>query len=97
MFDGETYEPALDETRLLGQLGQVRRLVSDGEWHTLRELAAGARGSEAGISARLRDLRKEKFGSFTIERRRAGAPSSGCFEYRMVLTAEKSGEARKSH
>ena len=44
-----------------------------------------AGGSEAGISARLRDLRKEKFGGYSIERKRS---DEGLWWYRM----ERKGE-----
>jgi len=44
-------------------------------------LAHWAGGSEASVSARLRDLRKAKFGAHTIERQRV---SAGLFRYRMV-------------
>lgn len=84
-FDGRTFEPKLDQERLKGQLGEVRNLLRDGKWHTLREIATFARGSEAGVSARLRDLRKEKFGSHTIERRRLSLDAAGVWEYRMVV------------
>jgi hypothetical protein len=80
-FDGETYEPARDKARLTGQLGRVRALMSDGEWRTLRQIAEAVTGSEAGVSARLRDLRKVKFGAHGVERRRV---DGGLFEYRLV-------------
>jgi len=82
-FDGATYEPALDKERLQTQLGKVYRLMLDGVWRTLAEIAEVAGGSEAGCSARLRDLRKERLGSYRIERRRRGEGKRGLFEYRM--------------
>jgi hypothetical protein len=81
-FDGSTYEPELDKFRLSSQLERVVTVMNDKEWHTLQELVDRAGpGSMPAMSARLRDLRKERFGSYTIERRRI---SGGLFEYRMV-------------
>lgn len=82
-FDGSTYDPAQDKDRLNGQLGRVHAALKPGAWLTLADLAAASGGSEASASARLRDLRKPKFGGHTIERRRV-AGASGLWEYRMV-------------
>lgn len=67
-FDGTTYDPVRDGERLGRQLDRVRDLMMDGEWRTLREIAKMVQGSEAGVSARLRDLRKDKFGGYIIKR-----------------------------
>lgn len=80
-FDGKTYDPEQDRKRLTGQLERVHRIMMDSEWRNLRELADAAGGSEASVSARLRDLRKERFGGMTVERRRV---SGGLFEYRLL-------------
>jgi hypothetical protein len=80
-FDGETYEPARDHVRLARQLAGVRALMADGRWRTLPEIARHVEGSEAALSARLRDLRKRKFGGRTVERRYL---AGGLFEYRVV-------------
>lgn len=80
-FQGKTYDAAKDEKRLTSQLERVRRVMADGQWHTLWELAERVNGSEAGVSARLRDLRKERWGARTIERRRV---VGGLWEYRMT-------------
>ncbi len=82
-FDGHTYDPALDEDRLSKQLGRVYDLMSDGCWRTLWVIQLKCGGSEAGISARLRDLKKAKFGSYTMEKRRV-PNCPGLWEYRMV-------------
>lgn len=79
-FDGETYEPEIDQKRLSSQLERVKALLLDGKWRGLAELAASVNGSEAGVSARIRDLRKQRFGAWTIERRRV---DGGYFEYRL--------------
>ena len=84
-FDGITYSPEFDYTRLGAQLRRVFDVVRSGRWYTLSELSnlTGDR-SEAAISARLRDLRKPKFGGFEVERRRRGDPKLGIWEYRLV-------------
>ena len=83
-FDGATLVPALDRERLMGQLAHVLALMSDGKWRTLREIADAPNKaySDAGVSARLRDLRKPRFGGYTVERRRVS--DSGLFEYRVT-------------
>ena len=87
-FDAETFDPLFDQDWLSKQLGRVFELMRDGEWRTLDEVQAFAGGREAAVSARLRDLRKTKFGSYHVERRRRGQDSEGNFEYRL-LVAEK--------
>lgn len=83
-FDGITYRPEFDYERLGAQLKRVFEVVRDCRWYTLPEIAArtGDR-SEAAISARLRDLRKPKFGGFRIDRRRRGEAKAGLWEYRI--------------
>ena len=87
-FDGITYDPEQDKERLWTALTAVRHLLGDGKWHTLqlitRQLAGDYRlaVSEAGASARFRDLRKPKFGAHVMESRRV---AGGLWEYRMVV------------
>jgi len=77
-FDGITYSPTFDRERLGNQLKRVLQAMERGGWYTLAEIAAyTGDSSQAAISARLRDLRKEKFGSFNIERRRRGEARQG--------------------
>ncbi len=85
-LDGVTYEPARDGARLSRQLELVEAIMKDGQWHTMADiygkfLGRGMGASEAGISARLRDLRKPKFGGHTIEREYV---ADGVWRYRMV-------------
>ena len=84
-FDGETYDPLLDHVRLSGQLQRVFELMADGRWRTLADIAEVAGGSEAACSARLRDLRKGKYGSHEILRDRIGG---GLWRYRLVRDDE---------
>jgi len=57
------------------QLHAVLSLMRDGHWRTLWQIREAlwatysVRASEAGVSARLRDLRKLEYGSHTVERR----------------------------
>jgi hypothetical protein len=60
-FDGKTYDPRLDHERLGTSLGRVWMLMRDGKRRTLAQIAEAVGCSEAGASARLRDLRKSKF------------------------------------
>lgn len=85
-FDGKTYEPAHDGIRLNAQLKRVYDAMSDGQWRTLPEIEAVTGDGQASISARLRDLRKPKFGEHEVSRRRRGEAKRGLFEYRLKVT-----------
>lgn len=69
-FDGKTYDQTKDCRRLMQHLVRVEELMKDGEWRTLSQVSAAVGCSEAGASARLRDLRKDRFGGFIVLRRR---------------------------
>lgn len=90
-FDGATYDEARDGERLARQMGRVRAVMGDGAWHTLPEIASLTGYPEASISARLRDLRKAKFGGHVVERRFAG---HGLWQYRVVGRDETPLEVR---
>ncbi len=60
-FDGATYDHARDFGRLKSTLARTYACLLNGEWWSLRELALAVGCTEAGVSARLRDLRKDKF------------------------------------
>lgn len=83
MFSGDTFEPEHDAERLSTALAKVRELMLDGKWRTLFELAAATKIPEASASARLRDLRKRRFGFYLVNRRPRGPRSLGLFEYRV--------------
>lgn len=86
-FDGETYEREEDQERLNSQLARVRDALRDGQWRTLREIVSiiAHRNSiidpEASISARVRDLRKDRFGAFVVRHRRRD--DGGTWEYQI--------------
>jgi hypothetical protein len=80
-FDGVTYDERRDGKRLGTQLERVRDLMLDGHWRTLDEIGVYVKGSEAAISARLRDLRKPKFGGYVVDRQNVGG---GVWRYRVT-------------
>lgn len=79
--DGKTYDRERDKERLNLQQQTVFRAMKDGCWRTLARIHAMTGAPEASISARLRDLRKSKFGGHTVERRFIG---HRLYEYRVV-------------
>lgn len=71
MFDGATFSAPRDGERLHAQLVAVRQfMVCNADcWWSLEELEVALGYPQASISARLRDLRKAKFGGFEIARK----------------------------
>ena len=66
--DGETYDRPRDQVRLNAQTQRVFDCMKDGQWRWLWQIADQTNDPEASVSARLRDLRKARFGGHTIER-----------------------------
>ena len=89
-FDGESYNPSLDHIRLTGQLARVYNAMKDGRWRTLHHLSVLAKCPESSASARLRDMRKEKFGGYEVERKR-DTVQAGLFLYRLIVETEAQG------
>ena len=85
-FDGITCDKKTDGARMRSQLDSVRKEMKSGKWFTLDELSALCGGSVASISARIRDLRKDKFGALPMQGRRIPGVD-GLWEYRMILNA----------
>ena len=82
------------ESQAQDQRAACMLLLGDGNWHTTIEIlrACGSTAGTAGVTARLRDLRKAKFGGHNIQSRRSrvqhlyGVDPSGyaIWEYRLV-------------
>lgn len=87
-FDGATYQQERDYIRLNGQLLAVFELMKDSKWRTLSDISGQIAGSEASLSARLRDLRKEKYGAHDVKRERI---EGGLFRYRLQIGTIPSG------
>jgi DNA-binding CsgD family transcriptional regulator len=54
---GSTFVAERDGPRLKTLYTRVRQFMASGEWRTLAEIAAACGGSEASVSARLREMR----------------------------------------
>jgi hypothetical protein len=79
-FDGATYDRDRDGDRLRAQLVRVSKVLADHGWHMLSEIERVTGDPQASISARIRDLRKAKFGRHLVERRYV---VDGLWEYRL--------------
>jgi len=67
-FSGPDMNP--DATRrLTEQIRRVRDLMLDGQWRTLDQIAEVTGDPPASISAQLRNLRKERFGGYRVDKR----------------------------
>ena len=80
--DGATYNHQRDGIRLHKQHNRVLAFMRDGLWHSLRDISEATGDPEASVSARLRDLRKPRFGGFSIDRRYV---ARGLYEYRLLV------------
>jgi hypothetical protein len=83
-FNGPDYVPALDDDRLRLQIDRVFAVMAFRKWRTLREIEAITGDPPASISAQLRHLRKERNGSYRVEKRRRGHGKKGLFEYELL-------------
>lgn len=84
-FDGDAgIEDLADHERLARQLDKVEHVMIDGRWRTLSELSKLIDAPTPSISARLRDLRKPRFGGYDVQRRQRTMAAKGTYEYRVV-------------
>jgi hypothetical protein len=88
-MEGTGYEAKYDEQRITSQRDTVKQVLllaaHHDAWMTLGELARKTKYPEASISARIRDMRKPRYGGYTVEKRRVGNPARGLWEYRLTL------------
>ena len=75
-------EGAGDIIRLNHQQAHVWAVLKDERWHTLPELCSVTGYPAQSISARIRDLRKLKYGNHVIHRESLG---KGLFRYRLEI------------
>lgn len=81
-FDGETYVHERDCARLAEQTALVFAAMQDGAYRTLNAISLITGAPEASVSARLRDLRKARFGAHTVNRQYLG---HGLYQYQLVV------------
>ena len=88
-FDGNCYDKEHDQKRLTGQLLKVyecmKNTINNNRWYTLAEIEYMTGAPAASASAQLRNLRKDRFGGHTINKRPRGDRSGGLFEYSMEV------------
>lgn len=81
-FDGATFDQERDGARLASQHNRILALMRDGVWRSLAEIAQRTGDPEASVSARLRDLRKDKWGAHGVDRQYV---ARGQWTYRVRL------------
>jgi len=84
-FDGSNYEHEHDYVRLSGQIQRVYDAIKDGDWYTLDQINRITGDPHASVSAQLRNLRKQRFGSHVVEKRYRGNRASGLWEYSLEI------------
>ena len=83
-FDGPDYIPEFDQERLTGQIKRVFNCMKDCRYRTLSEIESTTGDPQASISAQLKHLQKQRFGSHTLNKRRRGDRTHGLFEYQLI-------------
>ncbi len=81
-FNGTTYDQARDSNRLSLQYQRTFECMADGQWRTLEQLATLVGAPTHSVSARLRDMRKPRFGSHLVDREHLGR---GLYRYRLYV------------
>lgn len=95
-FSGTTYDASQDQERLQTALDRVFHLMSDGRWRTLATIALEAHTSEAGASARLRDMRKEAFQRvYPVRRVNTRRLQGGLWEYQVEVETVKQAPTKQ--
>jgi hypothetical protein len=84
-FDGSDYVPKRDDVRLSVQYVRIFDLMKDGEYRTLQEIEEKTGDPQASISAQLRHMRKERFGSHKINKSYIG---QGLYEYQLIVNVK---------
>ncbi len=96
LFAGAAYVPELDRERLGKQVRRVYDCMIGGAWRTLGEISRITGDPEGSVGSQLRNLRMERFGRHTVDRRRRGDPAAGLFEYRLGAQAVEAFKAPRS-
>lgn len=81
VFDGDDYVHQRDSKRLKTQLEQIESYIEGKGYLTLQEIADATGFAQTSVSAQLRNLRKERFGSRKIDRKYI---SNGLYSYKLM-------------
>lgn len=81
VFDGSDYDHERDHVRLETQLAKVFNLMKDGRWRSLTEIENETGAPQASVSAQLRNLRKERFGGHTVNKKYV---HDGLYVYQLI-------------
>ncbi len=85
VFDGNDYVHERDKERLGTQLDQIREFMEGKEYLTLQEISDATGHPHSSVSAQIRNLRKERFGSRVIDRKHI---SNGLYSYKLMSEDE---------
>ena len=81
---GPSFSEEIDGARIRKQHEVIRdHMLACRAWRSLSEIASHTGFPEASISAQLRHLRKPRFGSFGVSKRRRQT-GGGTWEYRVI-------------
>lgn len=83
---GKTFFRQRDADRLSRQARAVWNVMRDNRWRTLPEIARVLEEPQQSISARLRDLRKDRFGGWDVQREYV---AHGVWRYRVLKPKER--------
>ena len=84
-FDGSDYVHERDGKRLAKNHLKLKELMRDKVYRTLSEISYITKIPEASVSAGLRDFRKERFGSHTLNKKYL---ENGLYSYQLILNNE---------
>lgn len=87
-FNGATYDPKFDRVRLTNQILRVFNCMKDGKFRTLGEIELETGDPQASISAQMRHLRKERFGSHEVYKQIRGDRKDGLYEYKLIVNVK---------
>lgn len=82
VFDGADYIHERDGQRLAKNHLKLKEIMQDKVYRTLYEISHLTNIPEASVSAGLRDFRKQKFGSNTLNKKYLG---NGLYSYQLIL------------
>jgi DNA-binding NarL/FixJ family response regulator len=70
LFDGAVIDHKVDQKPLEKQLKAIYNLMQDGVYRSLSDIATKLNIGESSVSAQLRNLRKERYGGFEVQKTR---------------------------